>query len=70
MFDWWHYLMEHIGRNATNYFMYQWVGLWCFPGITQLGPATPASGSDLPINIRPGFLCTDEASGLVGRAGI
>jgi hypothetical protein len=20
--DWWHYLMEHIGRNATNYFKY------------------------------------------------
>jgi hypothetical protein len=20
--DWWHYLMEHIGRNASNYFMY------------------------------------------------
>ena len=40
--------------------------MWCFPGITQLGPDTPASGSDLPINIRPGFLCTDEAGGLVG----
>ena len=20
--DWWHYLMEHIGRNASNYFLY------------------------------------------------
>jgi hypothetical protein len=49
--------------------MYRWEWLWCFPGITQLDPATPASGSDLPINIRPGFLCTDEASDLVGVPG-
>ena len=24
--DWRHHLSEHLGRNATNYFMYQWAG--------------------------------------------
>ena len=23
------YLMEHLGRNATNYFMYHWAGPVC-----------------------------------------
>ena len=23
--DWWPHLRKHLGRNATNYFMYQWV---------------------------------------------
>ena len=24
--DWWCHLIEHPGRNETNYFMYQWAG--------------------------------------------
>ncbi|SVC51491.1 uncharacterized protein METZ01_LOCUS304345, partial [marine metagenome] len=26
MSDWWRFLRKHLGRNATNYFMYQWAG--------------------------------------------
>ena len=41
--DWWHYLMEHIGRNATNYFMYQWAGACLPPGGRIRVQAAPAS---------------------------
>ena len=40
---WWHYLMEHICRNATNYFMYQWVGACLPPGGQIRVQGAPAS---------------------------
>jgi hypothetical protein len=30
--DWWCHLMEHPGRNETNYFMYRWAGPNASPG--------------------------------------
>jgi len=41
--DWWHYLMEHIGRNATNYFLYQWGGTSEPPGGLVVGEASHTS---------------------------
>jgi len=36
-------LMEHLGRNATNYFMYQWAGACLPPGGQIRVQAAPAS---------------------------
>ena len=52
--DLWHHLMKHLGTNATNYFMYLWVGPVCSPGgpvccssspLTPQVQAVPASQS-------------------------
>ena len=41
--DWWHYLMEYIGRNTTNYFMYDGRGPVCPLGGQIRVQAAPAS---------------------------
>ena len=38
-------------------------------GLTPLGLPSPASGSGLPLNYRPGFLCTDGAGAWLGGEG-
>jgi hypothetical protein len=35
--------IEHLGRNATNYFMYQWAGARLPPGGQIIVQAAPAS---------------------------
>ena len=39
--DWWCHLRKHLGRNATNYFMYRWVGPLLPPYLTPKAQAAP-----------------------------
>ena len=54
--DWWHYLMEHICRNATNYFKYLMGRYkWAPRGVCMLlliPPHSSCSGSSC-ISINP-----------------
>ena len=63
--DWWRHLRKHLGINALNHFMCQWMGS-VTPGLSAKTPLThqaqEAAASQLSLRIGPSHLYPDFRS--------